>query len=615
MAALTGVDTDRLPEEQRRGISIDLGFADLALPSGRHAALVDVPGHERFVRNMVAGASGVDLALLVVAADEGVMPQTREHLDILLLLGVARAVVALTKADLVDPPWLAMVAEDVGALLAPTPLAAAPLIPVSALTRQGLPELRLALDAGLAGAEARQDRGFARLPIDRVFSVAGFGTVVTGTLTSGAIAADEHLELLPAGRAVRVRGLQVHGRPVPSVRAGQRVAANLAGLERSEARRGDVLAAPGTLRAGDLLAVALTVLPGAARPLEHGQRFHLHLGTAQTVCRCTLLEADALAPGASAFALLRLQEPLAAGRGDRFILRSLSPMTTVAGGRVLEAGRRFRRHGAAGLQALRLLERGDPAELLLRAFAGPVPLALASAARAAGLPLAEAAPLAQALTADGRLVSLGAAPEAWALATPRWADLRARVCSLLASYHVQYALRPGMPREALRGAALAGAETRAAAAVLARLAEEGVLRAEGEHVALPGHVPQLPPGLAAAADHLVAGLEAAGLQPPALAEALAAAGLPGGPPEHRELLAFLTAAGRIVAATDGLYFGSAAAAQAAERVRAHLRAHGSLTVGQLRDLLGVSRKYAVPLAEYLDEVRVTRREGDVRRLG
>lgn len=613
--ALTGVDTDRLPEEKRRGISIDLGFADVALPSGRHAAIVDVPGHERFVRNMVAGASGIDLCLLVIAADEGVMPQTREHLDIALLLGVDRAVVALTKADLVDVQWLELVAEDVAKLLSGTPLASAPVLPVSAPTGAGLPELLAALDAGLAGAEGHQDRGFARLPVDRVFSVAGFGTVVTGTLTSGAIALEERLELLPDGGPVRVRGLQVHGRPVDRARAGQRVAVNLGGVPRAAVRRGNVLASPGSLQAEQRLAVRLRALAGTEKGLRHGQRLHLHLGTDEVLCRVSLLDRDELRPGADGFALLRLEGPLAAGRGDRFIVRSYSPVTTVGGGVVLEVGRRFRRRNPTDLQALGLAEKGDPAELLLRALVGTAPRTLAAAARGAGLPPPEALPLAQRLASDGRAIALGGMGEAaMYIAAQSWHELQGRVRDALSAYHARHPLRPGMPREELRRVAVQGADARTAAAVLARLAESGEVRTQGDHAALSTFAAALPSALAVPAERLVAGLEAAGLQPPPVGEAVSAAGLGGSEEERGEVLAFLVAAGRLVRVDPTLYFGTAAMEAAAARVRAILRERGTITVAELRDALGVTRKHAVPIAEYLDAMRITRREGDVRKL-
>jgi selenocysteine-specific elongation factor len=612
--ALTGVDTDRLPEEKRRGISIDLGFAELVLPSGRHAAIVDVPGHERFIRNMLAGASGIDLALLVVAADEGVMPQTREHAEITWLLGVTDAVVALSKADLAQDDWLALVGEDVRAFLRDTPFASAPVLPVSAQTGQGLPALRQALDDALAGARRRQNRGPARMAIDRVFSVPGFGTVVTGTLTSGAVAVEDHLELLPRGGMVRLRGLQVHGRPVARASAGQRVAANLAGIARADVRRGHVLAAQGSLGTAERLAVRLHTLPGNASPLKNGQRLHLHLGTAEVLCRATLLADDALDPGASGYALLRLEQPVASGAGDRFILRSYSPVRTVGGGLVLEVGRHFRRHRVADLEDLALIEQGDPAELLLAAFSGR-PQTVAAAARRAGLPPGEAQPHVDALEAAGRLVALGGtADAALYMAEGDWADMRASVLRALEAYHARYPLRSGMPRGELRGTAMANLDARETAVALTRLAAAGEVRADGERVALAGHAPTLRGALADVAERLVDQLRTAGLQPRPVTAALAAAGWVGDEAERGELLAHLVDTGRLMRVDPTLYFATEAMREAVDRVRAYLGEHGTATVAELRDLLGISRKYAVPLAEYLDGIHVTRREGDARRL-
>ena len=612
--ALTGVDTDRLPEEKRRGISIDLGFAELVLPSGRHAAVVDVPGHERFIRNMVAGSSGIDIALLVVAADEGVMPQTREHAEIIWLLGVTDAVVALSKADLAQDDWLALVGEDVRAFLRNTPFASAPVLPVSAQTGQGLPALRQALDDALAGARKRQNRGPARMAIDRVFSVPGFGTVVTGTLTSGALAVEDHLELLPRGGVVRLRGLQVHGRPVARASAGQRVAANLAGIARADVRRGHVLAAQGSLGTAERLAVRLRTLPGNASPLKNGQRLHLHLGTAEVLCRATLLADDALAPGASGYALLRLEQPVASGAGDRFILRSYSPVRTVGGGLVLEVGRHFRRHRAADLKALALIEQGDPRQLLLAAFAGR-PRTVAAAARRAGLSTPEAQPHVDALGAAGQLVALGGTADApLYMAEGDWGDLRASVLRTLEAYHARYPLRSGMPRGELRGTAMADLDARETAVALARLAAAGEVRADGERVALAEYAPTLRGALADVAERLVGQLRTAGLQPPPVTAALNAAGLVGDEAERGELLAHLVDTGRLVRVDATLYFATAVMREAVNRVRAYLGEHGTATVAELRDMLGTSRKYAVPLAEYLDGIHVTRREGDTRRL-
>ncbi len=612
--ALTGVDTDRLPEERRRGISIELGFADLRLPSGRRAAVVDVPGHERFVKAMVAGASGMDVCLLVVAADEGVMPQTREHLQIALLLGVPRAVVALTKADLVDADWLELVADEVRSLLDGGAFAQAPVHPVSSVDGRGLDALRSALDAALGAAAAHADRGFARLPVDRVFSVAGFGTVVTGTLTSGRVALEDRLVQLPAGTAVRVRGLQVHGAAVERARAGQRVAVNLGGVERSAVRRGDVLATPGSLAPQRLLAVRFQALAGTGTR-RHGERLRIHLGTAEAMARLTLLEGDALESGASAFALLRLESPLGAARGDRWIARSYSPVTTVGGGGVLDVGRRYRRGRASDLGDLAAAERGDPAEWVRATLGGAVPLTTAEVARRAGLPEPEAVPALERLEAAGQARAIGTGGARWWQGREAWDALAGRLTAAVAAWQTRYPLRPGMPREELRHAVLdGGLEPRGMAATVASLAAEGLLRAGPDWVALPEHHPHLPQAWEGIADRLQAVLAAAHLTPPAVGEALAASGWSEGEPQRSEFLAYLCAQGRLVRVDAQLYYDAGAVAGAAERVRDFLRSHGTMTVADLRDLLGVTRKHAVPLAGHLDAAHVTRRVGDVREL-
>ena len=611
--ALTGVDTDRLPEERRRGISIELGFADLRLPSGRRAAVVDVPGHERFVKAMVAGASGMDVCLLVVAADEGVMPQTREHLQIALLLGVPRAVVALTKADLVEAEWLELVSDEVRTLLGGGAYSGAPLYPVSTLDGRGLDPLRTALDVALGAAAAHADRGFARLPVDRVFSVAGFGTVVTGTLTSGRVATEDRLLLLPSGTAVRVRGLQVHGEAVDQARAGQRVAVNLGGIERGAVRRGEVLATPGSLAPQRVLAVRFQALAGTGAR-RHGERLRIHLGTAEAMARLTLLQGDTLEPGGSAFALLRMESPLAASRGDRWIARSYSPVTTVGGGVVLDVGRHYRRGRASDLADLEAAERGDPAEWVRAALAGAVPLVVGEVARRAGLPEAEAVAALERLEAAGQVRAVGTAAARWWHGREAWAALADRVTAAVAAWQTHYPLRPGMPREALRHAALEGLEPRGMAAVVAALAADGALQSGPDWVALPGHHPHLPAAWATVADRLEAELAGAGLTPPPVTEVLAASGWQDGEAERVEFLAHLCAVGRLVRVDAQLYYDAEVVAVAAERVRAFLRSHGAMTVADLRDLLGVTRKHAVPLAGHLDATHVTRRVGDVRQL-
>lgn len=605
--ALTGEDTDRLPEEKRRGISIDLGFASFRLPGGREVSLVDVPGHERFIRNMVAGAAGMDLVLLVVAADEGVMPQTREHLDILELLGVRSGAVVITKIDLVEPEWLELVSDEVRAAVTGTFLAGAPVVPVSSVTGEGLEALRAVLER-LAGAVRPKDpRGPARLPVDRAFSVPGFGTVVTGTLYSGTVAVEDRLELLPARRTVRVRGVQVHGRRAERAAAGQRVAANLAGVEREEVRRGDVLVTPGVLEPVSAFAARLRLLPGAPGPLRSGDRVHLHTGTAEVLARVLLLDREALAPGDACFVQVKAESPLAAGRGDRYIIRSYSPVVTVGGGTVLETARRFKRHHPGGLEALRVLEAGEPREIVAAVLAEDRPLPVPEVARRAGLPPEETAGVLGELAAAGRAVLLSGGE--YALSAEAYRVLTARVSALLSDFHRRFPLRRGRPREEVR-ALWPALDVRASNALLERLEADGVVRLEQGVAALAGYRPSLSEADERALRALEAAYREAGLSPPAPAEAAAALGIadPG------ELLNRLLDTGVLVKAGEDLYFHRDALAAAAQAVRRHLEARGSMTMAEMRDLLGTTRKYAVPLGEYFDRIRLTRRTGDARRL-
>ncbi|HMI32068.1 MAG TPA: selenocysteine-specific translation elongation factor, partial [Candidatus Limnocylindrales bacterium] len=362
---LTGIDTDRLKEEKERGISIDLGFAHRTLPSGRRIAIVDVPGHERFVKNMLAGATGVDLVLLVVAADEGVMPQTREHLAIVNLLRIERGVVALTKADLVDPETLGVVRAEVADLLRPTGLHGAPVVPVSAVTGEGIDQLLLALDAAAGDVPGREPSGPARLPIDRVFPVEGMGTVVTGTLWNGTVRPGDTLELLPAGKQVRVRQAQVHDRTVEEAHAGQRLALNIHGVSREDVRRGHWLATPGRYRPSRILDVRLELLGSAPKPLGPRTRLRCHLGSSEILGRAVLFERDTLAPGDSCWAQLRLENPAVAGAGDRIVIRSYSPATTIAGATVVDpAPSKRARLSSADSARLETLRSGSALEKL-----------------------------------------------------------------------------------------------------------------------------------------------------------------------------------------------------------------------------------------------------------
>jgi selenocysteine-specific elongation factor len=597
--ALTGTDPDRLKEEKERGITIDLGFAHLDLGGGRVASFIDVPGHERFVRNMLAGAHGIDAVLLVVAADESVMPQTREHFHICRLLGIERGLVALTKCDAADEDLQRLAEEEVREMAAGSFLHGAPLLRVSARTGQGLADLTAAL-ARLADEVAPRDgAGLLRLPVDRSFTLRGFGTVVTGTLVSGTLAVGEEVELLPAGRRARVRGLQVHGQPVERVDAGNRAAVNLAGVEVHDVARGDVLARPGTLRPGSMVDVELTLL-ASARPLADQARVRVHAASAEVLARVRLPESRRLEPGRTALAQLRLEEPAVAGRGDRLILRSYSPADTIGGALVLDPlAPKRRRHTAAPPP------RAEPvaaAALSLVEAAGAPGLAAPLLAARLTVPLDE---LGAALAAEPRLLKVGRGPGTL-VSRAALERLRARALEELSAFHAADPLRPGMPREELRGRAFDRAAEGAFEHVLGELAAAGELRAEGELLARAGHAPQLTSRQSVAREALVKEARGRGLEGLEPARAAQVAGVDAG--EAERLVRLLIAEGELRRVGEAVVHRAPLDALK-DDVRRRWSPGSKLDVGAFKELTGLSRKFVIPLLEYLDRERVTRRTG------
>jgi selenocysteine-specific elongation factor len=594
--ALTGIDPDRLVEERRREMTIDLGFAWLTLPSGRTVSVIDVPGHERFIKNMLAGVGGIDAALLVVAADESVMPQTAEHLAILDLLNVRRGLVVLSKADLVDDDWLALVDDEVAERLRGTSLEGAPRLPVSARTGAGLPALLAALDTLLDTTPSRSEgHGSPRLPIDRAFTVGGFGTVVTGTLLDGPILVGQEVELLPAGLRARVRGVQTHNHSTDQALPGTRVAVNLVGLHHRQIARGDVLALPGTLSPTDRLDVRLRIVPDAPRPLEQNTPLDLFVGAAETPCHATLLESEMLGPGERGWVQLRLARPIAVARGDRLIVRQASPSLTIGGGVVADAHpprhRRFRPDVLAGLA---LLERGNPADIVLQAL-GDGPKERAVLLRDTRLPLAAAEAGLQALRDDGRAMLVGG--DQVVLASVAWEQIAAKLTDALRGYHRRYPLRRGIPREDLRQRLRF--PPRVADAVIAEGHARVLAESSDTAVWLAGFVPTPTPAQQREATALLTACERSPFAPPI-------------PTIDLELLNWLVDSGALVRASEDVYFAAAPYAEMVAWVRATIDQHGSITVGQLRDRFGTSRKYGLALLEYLDQIKLTRREGEGR---
>ncbi|MGV3625286.1 MAG: selenocysteine-specific translation elongation factor [Archangium sp.] len=618
--ALTGVDTDRLPEEKRRGITLELGFAQLTLPDGRTLGVIDVPGHERFVKAMAAGAGGVDIAMLVVSADEGVMPQTREHLDICTLLGVRRGVLVVTKSDLLPglgDGWLELLEADLRSLVAGSCFEGAAMISVSAKSGEGLDALRAELSRVARQLEAEPSSARSAdaplfCPVDRAFTVKGFGLVVTGTLWSGRLTTRDAVALLPGlPGPLRVRGLQVHGKAVESVGPGQRVAVNLPELELAQVHRGQALARAGELTEARALDVELTLLPSVETPLPRRSRRLVTVGTAQVEAVVKLLDVDALRPGERCFAQLRTAAPVAALPGQRFIVRGTSAVAgrgaTIAGGRVLQVNAPRRRGGAsARVQALAEAPLEERLQLLLTevGYAGLELPALFAQAQA---PQKEVTKALERASAKGRVVLVDREARRYVSAEV-FAGLSSRALSRLEAFHCEFPERSGVPREELRER-LGSAPERVFSRVVATLLEAKRIEVVDEVLRLPGRGRAWTEQTAALQSQLTKLLEARGLQPPTSTELAAILKFP----EARVLSVAQSLVEQGVAVRSGeLFFAKSAIAALEARMRTHFETNERLSTQQFKELTGLSRKFLIPLAEYFDRERVTLRVGDDR---
>ena len=617
--ALTGINPDRLKEEQARAMTIDLGFAWMTLPNGERVGIVDVPGHIDFIENMLAGVGGIDAALLVIAADEGVMPQTREHLAILDLLAVPTGVIALSKADLVsEPEWLELVQEDIRQVVQNTCLATAPIVPVSARTGQGLDLLIETLTEVLAAVPPRRDLGRPRLPIDRAFNLPGFGAIVTGTLSDGVLEIGQEVAIYPGREGeplkARVRGLQTYHEKTERAFPGSRVAVNLAGVRLEDLARGMVLASPGSLIPSTLIDVRLRVLKDAPFPLRHNQEIAFFTGAAEVMARTRLLDSEALAPGAEGWVQLHLKAPVAMRPGDHFIVRLPSPSVTMGGGAIVDVvTRRWRRFRAEVIRRLETLAHGAPADQLLQALAAIEPTSLADLRACSQLPAELVEPALAELIDEGQIMALDSglpAPDnndQLVISASGWRSLSARLIEIVEDYHRRYPLRPGIPRQELKGrlegnrASFTG---RAFNEIMARAAAEGIIEEENALVRRAGFRVMLSPDQERSALTLLAAFERQPATPPSVADAIASVG--------SEVFQALLDQGRLVKVSDEVAFAPAAYAQMVAQIREFLAREGSITVAQARDLLQTSRKYALALLEHLDAQRVTRRVGDAR---
>ena len=603
---LTGTDTDRLPEEKARGISIDLGFAHLTLPNGDSCGVVDVPGHERFVKNMLAGACGVDAMMLVIAADEGVMPQTREHLDILDLLGVKRGLVALTKIDLVDEDWLTLVTESVSEYLTGRGFGHFPIVPVSARTGAGREAVLAALVGALADLEERPSASAARLPVDRAFTVEGFGTVVTGTLWRGTLRPGDRVVIEPGGIETRVRNVEVHGTSVPAAHAGQRTAVALAGATKESVPRGTWVLAPGSLAPAHMLDLRVRVLADSGKALVQRQRVRFHLGASEILGRVALLEGDELAPGTAGLAQIRLEAPVVADRGDRFVLRSYSPARAIAGGVVLlPVAEKRKRRDEAALRELRREETGGPDERFLAALeALPHGGTLAETARRAGLSAAEADSVVSALVGEARVVDLG---DGALLAARTLRDLATQAETVLGGLQGANPLRWGVGRGELKSRLSAKLPTSVFEAVVRELGGRGRVSLRGDRVRLGGAELELPPEIRARVSQVASAFEAGGKSPPSLRELEERLGF-----SVAEVLDHLTFEGRVVKVSPDYYLSHSHFRDLLDWLDREFEGGAELSVTDLRTAWGMSRKYSVPFFEHLDREGWTRRVGDVR---
>lgn len=606
---LTGIEPDRWEEERKRGITIDLGFAFFDLPSKKRAGIVDVPGHEKFIRNMLAGVSGIDLVLLVVSAEDGVMPQTQEHLDILNMLEVKRGIVVLTKSDLVDEDMIELVMDDVKEHLEGTFLEGQPMIPVSSITGAGLDELVATIDEMAMDIDDKPEHIPARLPIDRVFSLQGVGTVITGTLVEGRINQDDILTVYPSGKEVRIRKIQNHNKDVPSAFAGQRVALNLTGVDKAELHRGDVLAKEDTMKSTMMLDVDFSLMKSASKPLTNWTRLRLYQGTKEVLCRIVLLDREELLPGESCLAQLRLEENTACKYGDRFVTRLYSPLITVGGGKILDPNAvKHKRFKDDVLDDLLMKLEGDPKQIVdgnLFKFSSDFPKADDIAGQSG-------------LAADQVLEHLEEMAEeglAFKFPSGEWVhgsyldQVESNIVEQLNKYHEKNALKPGMPKEELRNKVLGGVKNKLADVVFERVRDNELIRIEGAIVALSQFEIKLNGKQKEKMEKIISFFKEHGTKPPAVSEAEIKLGIGK---KDKDLLDVLFASEKLVRLTDKIWMDGDVFRDAKSKLIAHLEANQKVNLAEFRDLIDTSRKNAVALLEYFDAQKITKRQEDYR---
>jgi selenocysteine-specific elongation factor len=612
--ALTGTNTDRLKEEQQRGITIELGFAALALPGGQSLGIVDVPGHEKFVKNMVAGATGIDLVVMIIAADEGIMPQTREHLEICTLLGVKFGLVALTKIDLVDEEWLMLVHEEIEDFVQGTFLEDAPVVPVSVVTEEGLPELVGSLDAICASIPMRSESGLFRLPIDRVFTMKGFGTVITGTLISGAIAVGDTVVLYPTGTESKVRGLQVHNRSVTSAAAGMRTAINFQGLEKAVVRRGDIVGAPNTLVPSHMVDVTLHYLESNTKALKNRTRVRFHSGTSEIMGIVVLLDCKQLKPGQKAFAQIRLEEQVALVRDDRYVLRSYSPVRTVGGGRIINpVPAKHKPLRPEVIEHLKSLVNESPETViqsLIRAT-DQVGRSYRDLTIATNLTEKKLNRSLQTLASKNKIVQYDKERRMF-IHKEVFEKVQGEIGAHLDKYHRQFPLKPGMQKEELKSKLPMHYDPKLFSNALQAMFKAGTVVQEEDIVHMSGHTVSLGADQQTLRDRILAIYKQDGLTPKYFKQVVAQ--LDTDPDQGEQVMKLLVDEGLIIKVKEDLFYHHRHISQLQSRLVEHLSSHGEISTPQFKDMTGASRKYVIPLIEYFDRIKLTIRIGDIRKL-
>ncbi len=612
--ALTGRDTDRLREEKERGISIELGFTYFDLPSGRRAGLIDVPGHERFIKNMLAGAGGIDVVVLVIAADEGVMPQTREHLNILSLLKVKKGIIALTKKDMVDQEWLEMIIEQVREEVEDSFLKEARIIPVSSISGEGLKELIDEIDKITEVVDEKNTHEGFRLPVDRSFTITGFGTVVTGTLLSGSINEGDKIEIYPVRTETRVRSIQVHEKNVKTAYAGQRVAINVANVKLDEIKRGDVLAQPGRMETTMMLDARLEILKDAGKPIDNRDRLRLYHGTSEIMCRVVLLDREELKPGESAFVQLRLEEETACMKGDRFVIRTYSPMLTIGGGTILEPNPpKRKRFKEDVIEELKIKEQGDPAEVVERYLiqnSNKYPERKTIIKAVGNINPETYDKIASGLLEKELAKEFRLGDETYMLHVRYLKDVETKLMEILEAYHRKNPLKSGISKEELRTRVFEGIKPRLSDLIFGYFESEGLIKLENQYAARSGFKVQFNKIQEQIKDAIEKSYGENPYNPPKLAELAEKRRLDKN--QCQLVYNALVDMGRLVKLDEDIAIAADAYSKAVELLRKYIKDNGSIQLGQFRDLLGTSRKYAMALLDYFDQNKITKRVGDDR---